>query len=239
MGLKLQRKKKKNILLSLVYRASRLLPFSKPRKLKLFLNLEWIFERLSHETSFEIYSNEKHPLRSFSLEFLIQFIEPNYSVIDLGCKYGEISYYISYKAKKVIGIDFDKVAIEKAQSIHQNNNLSFKVGDALVFLNNSKEKFDVVILSHILEHIDKPEELLMHLKEYVSYLYVEVPDFDKSYHNHYRKDLGCDLIYTDPDHISEFDRKDLIELFNRCNMQIKSSEYRFGVQRYWLKTTSN
>lgn len=239
MGVKFKRHKKKSFLLSIVYRVSKLLWMSKKRKFKLFLDLEWIFERLAHETSFQVYSAEVHPLRVFSSRFLLQFIRPDDTVLDLGCKYGEISYALAGKAKKVVGIDYDDAAIARAKALHRKENLFFETGDALLFLRNNNEKFNVLILSHILEHIDDPEKLLMDFKSHVDHIYVEVPDFDKSYLNHYRKELECDLIYTDTDHISEFDRQDLAQLFEKCNLVMQSSEYRFGVQRYWLKTTPN
>lgn len=236
MGLTLERKKRKNLLLSLIYWLSKLLPLSRERKFIFFLNLEWIFERLAHEMSFKIYSTEKHPLRAYSSEFLLQFIKPEYVVLDLGCKYGEISFITAEKAKKVVGIDFDEAAIEKAKTLHKKSNLYFEVGDAVVYLKTNSQKFDILILSHILEHIEKPKKFINDVKKLVSYIYVEVPDFDKSYLNHYRKDFGCDLIYTDSDHISEFDRIDILALFKECQLEIISSEYRFGVQRYWLKS---
>jgi SAM-dependent methyltransferase len=223
MGLTFERKKKKNLLLSFIYRLSKLPFLSAEKKFTLFLNLEWVFERLAHE------------IRVYSSEFLLQFIKPEYAVLDLGCKYGEISFTTAAKAKKVVGIDFDEAAIEKAKTLYKKANLSFEVGDALVYLKNNSEKFDVLILSHILEHIEKPKDMIIDLKKLVDFIYVEVPDFDKSYLNHYRKDFGCDLIYTDPDHISEFDRVDLLNLFKECELEVLSSEYRFGVQRYWLK----
>ena len=46
MGVTFKRKKKKNLLLSLIYRLNKIPILSKKKKFELLLNLEWIFERL-------------------------------------------------------------------------------------------------------------------------------------------------------------------------------------------------
>ena len=43
------------------------------------------------------------------------------------------------------------------------------------------------------------------------------------------------LIYTDNDHVAEFDRDELKEIFSACDLEILKSEYMHGVQRYWCK----
>lgn len=69
MGLQLKRAKTRNLLLSVIYRMQRLLPFSSERRLRLWLDLEWIFDRLAHEESFRYYQVQQHPFRRYSREF--------------------------------------------------------------------------------------------------------------------------------------------------------------------------
>jgi ubiquinone/menaquinone biosynthesis C-methylase UbiE len=238
MGIILKREKRRHFLLSVIYRLSKL-PFLKQKtKFKLFLDLEWIFDRLAHEKSFKLYSANKHPIRLFTTNFIFQYLTPEQTVLDLGCKYGDIAYILAEKAKKVVGIDFNAVAIETAKTLYAKSNLVFEVGDALHFLEKNTEKFDVLILSHILEHLDNPKELIIDFKPFVEYMYIEVPDFDKSYLNHYRKDFKFDLIYTDTDHVAEYDRIDMVQLLKECKLEIIASEYRFGLQKHWCKVTS-
>ncbi|KJS07069.1 MAG: hypothetical protein VR77_02320 [Flavobacteriales bacterium BRH_c54] len=64
MGLHLKREKERVLLLSLIYRFSKLLAILKPKtRFNLYLTLEWIFDRLAHEESFNYFSYENHPLR--------------------------------------------------------------------------------------------------------------------------------------------------------------------------------
>lgn len=239
MGITLPRKKKRNFLLTFIYRLQKILPFSNEKKLKFFLDLEWIFERLSHEYSFKNYSESTHPLRIHTRDFISKYISEDSIVLDLGCKYGEITNSIAAKAKKVVGIDFDQKAIDKANSLYQKPNLSFEVGEALAFISASKINFDTLILSHILEHLDNPLEFLKEHVNHFQLIYIELPDFDKSLLNHYRRDFKNNLIYSDPDHISEFDRNELNELIFKSGLEIVEAQHIFGVHKYWCKRKSN
>lgn len=233
MGIKLQRQKKRNLLLSCIYRIHKILPISSKRKLKLYLDLEWIFDRLSHETSFQYYDEDQHPIRVHSKQFILNRIQEDHIVLDLGCKYGNMSHYISQKAKKVTGIDFDQKAIQIAKETYQQSNLNFEVEEALSYIERQDFKFDVLILSHILEHLNDPTEFLASFAQHFKLIYIELPDFNKTYLNLYRQKTGNNLIYTDTDHISEFDRFELSKLILDCGLKIIEEEYIFGIQKIW------
>lgn len=235
MGLRFERKKPRNLLLSLIYRTQKLLPLSTEKKFRLFLDLEWIFDRLAHETSFKYFNTLNHPLRIQTRKFLLSRIQPDHIILDLGCHHGDISYYIAEKAGEVIGVDHNPDAIATANKKYQRKNLTFIQGDAFEYLSGNSKKFDVLILSHILEHLDEPEAFLKKFKVFFKNIFIEVPDFDRYYLNHYRKELGVKLSYSDDDHISEFDRDDLFSLLQNCGIEVIQSEFRHGVQRYWCK----
>jgi SAM-dependent methyltransferase len=236
MGIKLQRKKPRMIWGSMLYRLSSIFPLGNVAKQKLFLNLEWMFDRLAHETSFKNFTYENHPVRQYSKPFILSNIRETSVVLDLGCGDGEIANFIAEKAKKVVGVDYNKKRIEIAQKRWQRPNLAFYNREALEFLNNTPDKFDTLILSHILEHLDNPKEFLDKFKSYFQYIFIELPDFEKSYLNYYRKALNVKLIYTDDDHVSEFDRDELKTLVTDCGMEVIKEEYRFGLLKLWCKT---
>jgi len=230
MGIKIKRIKPRQMLASVLYRL-RKLPLSNRSKFKLFLNLEWIFNRLSHELSFEVYNSQNHPWRKQSQDFILDFVQPEQTVLDLGCARGEITHVIAEKAKNTIGVDHSQEFIDIAQKNYRQENLEFLCLDAVDYLKNTDKKFDILILSHILEHIDEPKAFLENFKNFFRYIYVEVPDFDGTplNHYHYRKDLDLPLIYSDNDHVSEFDRYELQDLFKQCDLKILRSDYIFGI----------
>jgi SAM-dependent methyltransferase len=236
MGVKLQRKKQPNYLGSFLYKVNRILPLSKKAKFKLYLNLEWVFERFAHEYSFKNYSPPDHPIRLHTKKILLDFIKPEQAVLDLGCHKGDMSVYLADKAKLVVGVDYDQSAINLAKEAYKKDNLTFICADAYEYLNSTDIKFDILILSHILEHLDDPGSFLRKYTPFFKYLYIELPDFEKSFLNQYRKDMGLPLIYTDDDHVSEFGRGELTELIEKCGLQIISAEYVYGLQKIWCKT---
>lgn len=239
MGIKISREKPKNRLLSLIYILEKILPISDKAKFKLFLNLEWIFNRLSHELSFKYYSTEEHPILHYTKIFMLENINNTDVVLDLGCNLGDISFTIAEKAKEVTGIDINKEAINIANKRYNKSNLKFYNKEAREFLKEAPIKFNVLILSHILEHLDNPKAFISDFKDGFEKIYIEVPDFDRYYLNKYRQDLNLPLIYTDNDHVSEFDRDEIKSLLKECNIEVNKEEYRYGVQKLWCKVNNN
>jgi hypothetical protein len=71
MGLHLKREKERVFLLSFLYRLSKVLVILKPKtRFNLYLTLEWVFDKLAHEESFNYFSYESHPLRYHSINFI-------------------------------------------------------------------------------------------------------------------------------------------------------------------------
>jgi SAM-dependent methyltransferase len=239
MGVKLARDKPGSLLFAVIYRIHKWLPFSADVKLKFYLNLEWVFDRLSHEMSFEYYRADKHPVRVFSRDFICSLIEPSHTVLDLGCNSGFLSNLLADKAKEVVGIDYDKGAIELAAMRYQKPNLNFVHSEAMEYLESQKKKFDVLMLSHILEHLNQPKEFINRFKKYFDLIYIEVPDFDRSNLNKYRSDLKLNLIYSDSDHVTEFDRDELLCLIESCYLTVLKEQYRWGVMRIWCRVNHN
>lgn len=239
MGLHLKRNKKRIFLLSIIYRFSKLLfMFSSKKKLNLYLNLEWIFDRLAHEESFKNFHYDKHPLRIYSLEFIQKQISPSDNVLDLGCNLGEISNKIAEFSNRVVGVDYDNNLITIAKTKFNKPNLNFICTDAFSYLEKTTEKFDVIILSHILEHIENPELFLKKCIPYTKKIFIELPDYDKTYLNYYRAVINNELNYTDEDHIWEFDRAELFSLLNVVDLKVIDCEFKFGVIKIWCETSS-
>lgn len=236
MFLKFARKKNRHFLLSFFYKLDKFFPLSNKRKFKLYLDLEWIFERLAHEKSFQEFKN--HPIRSKAFFFLKSKLHPNFNVLDLGCNTGDLTYLISIQTKMVVGIDFNRELIMKAQQNFARENLQFLHGEAMTYLGENTQRFDVLVLSHILEHLDTPILFLQDFKKFFTFIYIEVPDFERTPLNSYRQELNASLIYSDSDHIWEFDRVGIITIMNEAGLEILDSEYRHGVQKYWCKVTN-
>lgn len=236
MGLKLDRNKPRSLLLSFTYRLTRLKILSVKQRLKLYSELEWIFNRLTHEESFRYYKNEEHPIRKGTMNFIVKYLDMKFNVIDIGTNEGDLSFLILPYVNTITGIDHNPELISRAnQKYGHCPSLTFVQQDANSFLKNNNEEFDVLILSHILEHIDNPSSFIEEIKHYFKFIYIELPDIEYSNSNQYRVDTGSKLIYSDTDHVSEFDRKELTEILEKSNLEIIGCEYKHAVQRYWCK----
>ncbi len=240
--MQLTRKKQKSLLLSLIYKTmfnpltGRIALKS---KFEFFLYLTWIFDRLAYNASYQYYQALHHPGRQLTSEFLLPHIDESFSVLDLGCGYGHYSSLIGGKARKVVGVDYNKTYIEMANAKYRSSNVEFHCDDALRFLERSEERFDVLVLAHVLEHLDHPEEFLRSFSSHFNYIYIEVPDFHKDQLQIFRKDLHTPYIYTDEDHVSEFERTELRQILLNCGLSIIDERYFAGNQYLWLETGSN
>ena len=95
----------------------------------------------------------------FIADVLKSSLRPNAKVLDVGCVNGVISRHLGRMGYNVLGIDVSDKTIEKARTIDPMPNVSFmkKSAEELVA---SGEKYDVVICSEVLEHLNEPGKLL-------------------------------------------------------------------------------
>lgn len=90
---------------------------------------------------------------------------PNASLLDVGCGEGWIMDKFQREGFEVRGIDFSSFAIEK---FHPHLRAFFQEGNIYEMLNryfSSGQKYDVVILANVIEHVIDPVELLACLKK--------------------------------------------------------------------------
>lgn len=83
----------------------------------------------------------------------------NLKVLDIGCSIGIISYSLSEKFGEVNGIDIDKNAVKFATEKYKRSNLFFAEQDGM-HLKYPAGSFDIVVCSHIYEHIPDMEKLM-------------------------------------------------------------------------------
>ena len=74
------------------------------------------------------------------------------SLLNIGGSAGIIDEYLSAFFKDVVSIDIDEQAIEHAKNNFKKDNLKFEIGDAMN-LQFCDRSFDVVICSHVYEHV--------------------------------------------------------------------------------------
>ena len=105
----------------------------------------------------------------------------NKSVLDLGCGSGRLSLFAAKYSKSVLGIDYIPSAIKfskKFAELCKIKNVDFKTKDLDSF---DGEKFDVMFMSEVLQHVDNPSKTLRHCYKILKkngLLIVNIPIFN-------------------------------------------------------------
>ena len=166
----------------------------------------------------------KHKLIGYH-RFFTDNITDNDRVLDIGCGNGALTFDLAKKAKKVVGIDLNKKNIEIAREKFFRENIEYIHGDALK--NCPKEKFDVVVLSNILEHLPNRTEFLKSLKDKVDKFLIRVPMINRDWLTLYKKELGLEW-RADKTHHTEYTLESFKEELARAGLNLKEYSIQFG-----------
>ncbi|MBU3957243.1 class I SAM-dependent methyltransferase [Patescibacteria group bacterium] len=97
---------------------------------------------------------------------ILNLIKSGKKVLDVGCASGYLAARLVKKKCQVFGIEIDKKAAQKASKHCQKViNDDVELIDKLPFPQNF---FDIVVLSDILEHLKRPDLVLIKLKKYLA-----------------------------------------------------------------------
>lgn len=166
----------------------------------------------------------KHRLIGYH-KFFVDNVSLNDSVLDIGCGNGSLAYDVASKAKYVTGIDISEKNINKAQSKNSRPNMKYVIGDATKDL--GEEKFDTIILSNVLEHIEDRIRFMKSIQGLASKYLIRVPMFDRDWIPLYKKELGVEW-RLDLTHYTEFTKLSFEKEITLAGYQIESLSVQFG-----------
>jgi 2-polyprenyl-3-methyl-5-hydroxy-6-metoxy-1,4-benzoquinol methylase len=95
-------------------------------------------------------------------QFLHQLRPQDIEILDIGCGNGNITIPVASLGYNIIGVDCDRNSIENAKRKNIFINARF-INCSIDELNRSK-KYDIVIASEVIEHLDNPLEVLKLIK---------------------------------------------------------------------------
>ncbi|MDP3997112.1 MAG: class I SAM-dependent methyltransferase [bacterium] len=152
-------------------------------------------------------------------------IDANNTVLDIGCGKGEVARSVSQKAKEVVGIDISNKNIQLADENKTPTNLSYIVGDATTYRFN--QKFDVIILSNVLEHIKNRVDFLKKLSGIAPRILIRVPMITRDWISVYKKNEGF-AYRLDDTHYIEYDLHSFFKEIKEANLKILHYHINFG-----------
>ncbi len=130
------------------------------------------------------------------------------SIIDFGCGYGRLLDVLRQRGATTYASDYDPFCIDLAKSR----------GHKIIapdILNNqySQKRWDLVCLSHVLEHLQNPKDFLCRLRNCSTFVFVEVPKYERSCHEQFIDQEG---------HLWFFNEKGLRGLISAAGFNIVS-----------------
>ena len=161
----------------------------------------------------------KHILWDIHYQFILENIEPGSVVFDVGTG-ASLSYTqkLASICKQVDCCDIKPELIEKSASRNRYRNVKYFVQDITKVLPD--EKYDVVILSHVLEHLYEPEKALENLHSITKKIIVRLPRYDNHWMYLVKKDLGL-FYFKDADHKKEYTLSEAKHLVESAEWDVK------------------
>ncbi|MBD3344913.1 MAG: methyltransferase domain-containing protein [Chitinivibrionales bacterium] len=166
----------------------------------------------------------KHRLTNYH-SFFVDNINIGDNVLDVGCGKGVLAYDISKKAEKVTAIDIDSKKIKENKKKFAGRNIKYISGDATKDLEN--KKFDVVILSNVLEHIENRIDFLRKMKRLAPKILIRIPLISRDWITLYKKELGLEY-RLHRGHYIEYTLESFKGELNQAELEIKSYSIQFG-----------
>ena len=161
-------------------------------------------------------------------DFFIGRICPDERVLDIGCGIGALAYDVAEKAEaQVVGIDLNANNIAQAQLRFSHPRVCYIVGDVLKEL--PVERFEVVILSNVLEHINDRLAFLHYLREIVRVqrFLIRVPLFERDWRVPLKQELGVEW-RLDLSHETEYTLESFAAEMAAAGLRIIHQEVRWG-----------
>lgn len=175
--------------------------------------------------------------KRYRAEGLARFLRQHYpaakypSVLEIGCMFGYLmeSLRPDYRVK---GIDLGAEAIRFCQA----RGLDAEEVSVEEYLRRSPERFDLIVLSHVFEHLVEPDIVLRQLKERLhpgGRIVLLVPNRDSIARKLSGRNWGW---WQVPVHIHHFNEQALRAISAREGLQTEQVRYRGGDSLMWILT---
>lgn len=171
-----------------------------------------------------------------------KYIDSKDKVLDIGCGSGLFSLWASTKCNYVIGMDISDNAIRKANKSKEllgiKNIEFFNTDFMMIEENQSIGKYDVVMLTEVLEHLPDDYNALLKIHKLIKkggYLLISVPSKNAPLHkNNLRKYNGKDPFDFEVGHLRRYTEDAISKLVKESGFEIIQLKLCEGYLRNWL-----
>ncbi len=199
--------------------------------LKLLLSLDNVLYSYISACSIK-YENGIHPkhrLISYH-DYFVRNIDEDENILDIGCGNGALGYDIAQKIKgNIVGIDISQNNIDYAKKHYKRSNLKFVCNDVLQELPEGNMKFNTVIMSNLIEHIERRVEFLKEViqKTKPDKILFRVPMYEREWMVPLKDELGVEY-RLDQTHYIEYVQEVFFKELKDTNLKVESYEVRWG-----------
>jgi SAM-dependent methyltransferase len=161
-------------------------------------------------------------------DFFVNRVRRGERVLDIGCGIGALAYDVAVKAgATLVGIDLSMQNVSTATRKHSHPDVTYVVGDIL--RSPLKGPFDTVILSNVVEHLQRRAEFLRSVVHEVqpSRFLLRVPVFERDWRVPLKEELGIDS-RLDATHFIEYTLESFAEEIDAAGLAVTHQEVRWG-----------
>jgi SAM-dependent methyltransferase len=169
----------------------------------------------------------KHRIMRYH-DFFVDRVREGEHVLDVGCGKAELAHDLVQRAgARVTGIDVSAESLAFARAHFASDRLELIEADARQW--DARRRFDVIVLSNVLEHIEDRSGLLRRLADITGAhrFLIRVPVLERDWAVGLRRELGL-FHYSDPTHHTEYDRPLLLGELSAAGLRAVEVEQRWG-----------
>lgn len=166
----------------------------------------------------------KHEIQKY-WEFFIKNVKSEDSVLDIGCGSGVILNKLAPHVKSVTGIEISDANYKKSIESISGDNIKVIHGDATNF--PFEDKFDAIVMSNVLEHIDDRNTFLNCIQKIAPKILIRVPLITRSWLPVFMKNQGFEY-RLDRTHYTEYTEEQIKNELKGAGIVIESEQTMWG-----------
>jgi 2-polyprenyl-3-methyl-5-hydroxy-6-metoxy-1,4-benzoquinol methylase len=175
----------------------------------------------------------KHEILKYK-EWFEKNIDPNSTVLDIGCHEGSLPRSLAKKASFVYGIEIVEKHVARAKELNTHKNVDYICTDATTYNFEHLQPIHYITLSNVLEHIEHRIDFLQKIIHNVQWatshnqiILIRVPMLTRDWLTLYKKNMGIEY-RLDLTHFTEYTIEEFKNEVEQSGLTILKHEIKFG-----------